>query len=177
MRALIITWTNFQDQELVYPYYRLREELPEKDVVIMSDVIGRFHGIMGVNMESHVTTKELDNSDMYKKYLEEFNLLVLPGGVKSLEKLRQEKNVIKFISDWNAHSKIIASTCHGAQLMISAGILKGKKATGYYSIKDDIINSGAIYVNEPVVVDQNIVSSPHYNFMGEWMKAAINLIK
>ena len=60
--------------------------------------------------------------------------------------------------------------------MISANILKGKKATGYYSIKDDINNSGATYVNEPVVIDKNIVSSPHYNFMGEWMKAAIDLI-
>lgn len=177
MKALIITWTNFQDQELVYPYYRLREEMPEENVTIMSDVVGRFHGIMGVNMESHVTIKDLENSDKYKKYLEEFNLLVLPGGVKSLEKLRQEQNVIKFISDWNSKNKIIASTCHGAQLMISAGILKGKKATGYYSIKDDINNSGAMYVNEPVVIDGNIVSSPHYNFMGEWMKSAIDLIK
>jgi protease I len=151
--------------------------MSEKNVVVMSDTVGRFHGIMGVNMESHTTVEDLKDNQKYKDYLENFDILVLPGGVKALEKLRQEDSVIKFIYDWNQNKKIIASTCHGAQLMISANILKGKKATGYYSIKDDINNAGATYVNEPVVIDQNIVSSPHYNYMGEWMKAAIDLIK
>ncbi len=176
MKALILTWENFQDQEVVYPYYRLREETNEKDVLIMANVTGRFHGIMGVNMESHALLKELDDKDKYNKYLNEFDLLVLPGGVKSLEKLRQEKKVIGFISDWNQRNKIIASTCHGAQLLISAKATKGKKISAYYSIEDDIMNSGATYVNAPVVIDQNIVSSPHYNWMGEWMKAAIEKV-
>jgi protease I len=61
--------------------------------------------------------------------------------------------------------------------LISAKVTKGKKISGYYSIEDDINNSGATYVNQPVVVDGNIVTSPHYNWMGEWMAAAINLVK
>ena len=73
--------------------------------------------------------------------------------------------------------KVIASTCHGAQLLISAKIVKNRKLSGYYSIKDDINNSGAIYSDEAFVIDKNIVSSPHYNFMGEWMNAAINLTR
>ena len=48
MKVLIITWENFQDQEVVYPYYRIREEVSENDVIIMANVTGRFHGIMGV---------------------------------------------------------------------------------------------------------------------------------
>ena len=108
--------------------------------------------------------------------LTNYDLLLLPGGVKALEKLRQEKNVIRFISEWNKKNKIIASTCHGAQLLISAKATYGKKISGYYSIKDDIINSGAEYVNSPVVISQNIVSSPHYDFMGLWMKKAIELV-
>ncbi len=177
MRALIITWENFQDQEVVYPYYRLREDSNEKDVIIMSNVLGRFHGIMGVNMESHSLLSELDDDKKYKYYLDSFDLLVLPGGVKSLEKLRQEKTVINFISEWNSKNKIIASTCHGAQLLISAKATQGKKISAYYSIEDDVNNSGATYINAPVVIDQNIVSSPHYNWMGEWMKAAIDKVK
>ena len=101
MKVLIITWENFQDQEVVYPYYRIREEVSENDVIIMANVTGRFHGIMGVNMEAHALLSELDNDDKYNEYLNKFDLLVLPGGVKSLEKLRQEKTVIKFISDWD----------------------------------------------------------------------------
>ena len=61
--------------------------------------------------------------------------------------------------------------------MISAKATTGKKISAYYSIEDDVNNSGATYVNAPVVIDQNIVSSPHYNWMGEWMKAAIEKVK
>ena len=166
MKALIITWENFQDQEVVYPFYRLKEET--ENVKIVSNVTGKFHGIMGVNMTSHDT---LENLAMYSDY----DFLVLPGGVKSLEKLRQEKDVLVFIHEWNKKGKIIASTCHGAQLMISAKIVKGRKISGYYSIEDDINNSGATYVNKPSVIDDNIISSPHYDHMGEWMKEAITV--
>jgi protease I len=175
MQALIITWENFQDQELVYPFYRLKEET--ENVKVMSNVIGKFFGIMGVNMNSHTLITELNDETKYNQYLTETDILVLPGGVKSLEKLRQEKRVIQFISDFEKTGKIIASTCHGAQLMISAKIVKGKNISGYYSLEDDINNAGAKYVNEPVVVDGNIVSSPHYDHMGIWMKTAIELVK
>ena len=177
MKALLITWENFQDQEVVYPYYRLREDLSEDSVKIMANVTGKFFGIMGVNMESHLLITELNDKQTFDNYLNYYSLLVLPGGVKSLEKLRQEKKVIEFISEWNKKGKIIASTCHGAQLLISAKATEGKRISGYYSIQDDINNSGAVYVNEPVVVDDNIVSSPHYNWMGEWMKEAIKKAK
>ena len=175
MRALIITWENFQDQELVYPFYRLKEETDK--VVVMSNVIGKFFGIMGSNMTSHALVNELNHKDVVDNCLKEFDILILPGGVKALEKLRQEKQVISFISEWNKRGKVIASTCHGAQLMISAKIVEGREIIGYYSLEDDINNAGAKYVNAPVVVDGNIVSSPHYDHMGIWMKTAIDMVK
>ena len=180
MKALIITWENFQDQELVYPYYRLKEETD--DVVVMSNVVGKFFGIMGSNMTSHVNVEQLrytaDTAGaLFYYYLDNFDLLVLPGGVKALEKLRQDNTVIRFISEWNKRGKVIASTCHGAQLMISAKIVKGKRISGYYSLEDDINNAGATYSREPVVQDGNIVSSPHYDHMGIWMKTAIDMVK
>lgn len=178
MKALIITWENFQDQELIYPYYRLREEAKNpEDILVMSNVIGKFFGIMGSNMESHCLVTDLNDPLLAKKYLTEYDLLVIPGGVKALEKLRQEKQVIKFITAWDELGKVIASTCHGAQLLISAKVVSGKKISGYYSIQDDIDNAGAIYIDAPVVQDKNIISSPHYNWMGEWMSAAINAVK
>ena len=70
-----------------------------------------------------------------------------------------------------------ASTCHGAQLMISAKITKGHTISGYYSIEDDINNSGATYSREPCVVSDNIVSSPHYDNMAIWMKTAVEKAK
>ena len=61
--------------------------------------------------------------------------------------------------------------------MISAKIVEGREISGYYSLEDDINNAGAKYVNAPVVVDGNIVSSPHYDHMGIWMKTAIDMVK
>lgn len=178
MKSLIITWQGFQDQEVVYPYYRLREETDNPtDVVVMANVTGKFFGIMGVNMDAHALTDELKDPVQVEAYLRDFNMLVIPGGVKALEKLRQEKHVAAFIAEWDRRGKIIASTCHGAQLLISAKVVKGRRLSGYYSIEDDITNAGATYVNAPVVVDGNLVSSPHYQWMGEWMKAAIDCAK
>ena len=74
--------------------------------------------------------------------MDEYDLLIIPGGVKSLEKLRQEQQVLDFISDWNDRDKTIACICHGGQMLISAKITEGRDVSGYYSIKDDLINSG-----------------------------------
>lgn len=175
MRSLIITWQGFQDQELVYPYYRLTEECSSADdVTIMANTLGKISGILGCTMVSNALVSELESQEGREAYLKKYDLLVLPGGVKALEKLRQEAHVLEFIKLWNSEGKVIASTCHGAQLLISAKIITNRNVSGYYSIKDDITNAGAHYVKAPVVVDDNLVTSPHYDFMGPWMKAAIN---
>lgn len=171
-RALILTYSGFQDHEVVYPYYRL---LGDGFVVHLvadkKDSQGRCYGIFGLNMPCDILWSDFTNT----VNIEDYDFLVIPGGVKSLEKLRQNHEAISFIESWNAQGKLIASTCHGAQMLISAKIVKKRKITGYYSIKDDIINAGATYINEPFVIDKNIISSPHYDFMGEWMEQAIKL--
>ena len=164
-RALIITGQGFQDQEVIYPYYRLQEDEFIVDVAAKNKET--LFGIFGTKIEATIS---FDNIQV-----DNFDLLILPGGVKALEKIRQEKKVLDFISDWNSKKKVISSTCHGAQLMISAKIVKGKKISGYYSIKDDINNAGAEYIDEPAVIDGNIISSPHYKHMGPWMKETIKL--
>ena len=93
-----------------------------------------------------------------------------------MEKIRQDERIIKFISNFNDHKKIIACICSGAQLLISAKVVKNRKIAGYYSMKDDLINAGAIYTDLPAVVDANIVTTAHYKDMGPWMKEVINKI-
>jgi hypothetical protein len=100
-----------------------------------------------------------------------------------MTKLNPEKKSIRSESImegkvlWNRRGKVIACICHGAQLLISAKIVKGRDISGYYSIKDDIENAGARYVDAAAVVSDNIVTSPHYKHMGPWMKRAIDLVK
>ena len=173
-RALMLTHEGYQDHEVVYPYYRLTED--DYEVEIMCNKRGRFYGILGTYMNGTHLTSDLDNPEIWENLMG-YDMLVIPGGVKALEYLRQEKNVLNFISEWDKKGKIIACICHGAQLLISAKIVKGREISGYYSIKDDIENAGAAYVDAPAVVSNNIVTSPHYKHMGPWMKRAIDLVR
>jgi protease I len=176
MKAVILTYTGFQDHELVYPYYRLLGAGFHVDVVAdKKDELGRIYGIFGLNMPCHILLSDFVKDQ--EKFMNEYDLLVLPGGVKSLEKLRQNKDVLEFIAQWNKLGKCISSTCHGAQLLISAKIVKGRRISGYYSLKDDIENAGAEYVNAPFVVDANIITSPHYDHMGPWMEKTLEVYR
>lgn len=171
-KALILTWSGFQDQEVIYPYYRLLGDGFQVSVIAdKRDDLSRVYGIIGVGVPCHVLIEDFKRN--LSEYGRDYDLLILPGGVKSLEKLRQEKTVLDFIHEWNSKGKLIASTCHGAQLLISARVAKGKKVAGYYSLIDDINNAGSIYSRDPVVIDGNLISSPHYDFMGEWMETVI----
>jgi protease I len=174
MRSLILTWEQFQDHEVIYPYYRLKEE---GQVKLLSNAKGRIKGILGCNITSDGFLEELREHNHSYELLETTDLLVIPGGVKAMEKIRQEKNVIKFIADFAATGKTIASTCSGAQLLISAKIVQGKTISAYYAMEDDVNNAGATYSSEPVVVSGNIVTSPHYDHMAIWLKTAIDMVK
>ncbi len=168
--ALIITWEKFQDHELIYPYYSLKEA--GYDVTLMANKVGKIWGSLGTHMPCDVETSIFEDENVRQQYLKGYEILLIPGGVKALEKVRQEKGVLKFIQEWNALDKTIFSVCNGAQLLISAKILQGRTVSGYYSIDTDIENAGATYSRGPVVVDGNIISCPHYDFMGDWMRTA-----
>ena len=92
-----------------------------------------------------------------------------------MEKVRQNKEIIDFISEFNKQEKIIACICSAAQLLISAKVVKGRNISGYYSMKDDLINAGANYTDLPAVIDKNIITTAHYKDLGPWMKAALEI--
>ncbi len=170
MKSLILTHSMYQDQEVLYPFYRLQEE---GTVLIAAEKVGKIKGILGTEVPSNMTTATLTNSD--DDYLNVFDLLVIPGGVKAMEKLRQDRNALDFVAHWAGVNKPIASICSGAQMLISARVhLIGRRIAAYPAMAVDVENTGAVFVDEPVVVDGNIVSSPHYNHLAGWIKAAID---
>ncbi len=162
-KAIILTGRFVQDHEFVYPYYRVQEDGYEVDVAVPGKET--VQGSIGVKI---VPTK-----DIPELKVADYDLLIVPGGAKCMEYIRQDQAILKFIADFNASGKVIASICHAAQMLISAKIVKGRKVSGYYSIKDDINNAGAIYVDAPFVVDGNLVTSPHYKHLGPWMKETL----
>lgn len=172
--SLIISGALAQDHEFIYPFYRLLEEKSNLDVCLIGGK--SVNGILGTPLPPN---KNFPVKDIDELNLEKYDLLVLPGGVKAMEKIRQDKRLIEFIKNYYHFDdkKIIACICSGAQLLISAQIVKGKKISGYYSMKDDIINAGASYIDEEVVYDDRIFTTAHYKDMGPWMKAAIAKVK
>lgn len=166
-RAVILTGKFVQDVEYTYPFYRLQEAGFKVDVAVRGMEI-----VFGVVGQKIVPT--LDIAGLNPK---DFDLIILPGGARALEYLRQDAELIKFISDFNALGRPIAAICHGSQLLISAKVVKGKKVSGYYSIKDDIENAGATYVDAPVAVDGNLITSPHYKYLGDWMRETLGALK
>ena len=167
-KGLIISGNLAQDHEFIYPYYRLLEEGYEVDVCLLEGVPVK--GILGTTLPPN---KQQEVKKIEDVHIEDYKVLVLPGGVKAMEKVRQEEKIIKFISEFDKQKKIIACICRAAQLLISAKVVKGRKIAGYYSMKDDLINAGAIYTDLPAVIDKNIITTAHYKDMGPWMKAVI----
>jgi protease I len=90
---------------------------------------------------------------------EEYNALMLPGGVINPDKLRRNENALLFVRNFFKQEKPVAAICHAPWTLISADVVKGRKMTSFYSIKDDLVNAGANWVDEEVVVDQGFVTS------------------
>jgi len=166
--AVIITGNLVQDHEFIYPYYRLLEENFKIDVCINEGKSVK--GILGTDIPSN---KEQTIKKTEEIKTDDYNLLIIPGGVKAMEKVRQNIKIIEFITKFHNEKKIIGCICSGAQLLISAKIVRGKKISGYYSMKDDIINAGALYTDLPAVIDDRIITTAHYKDMGPWMKAVL----
>lgn len=88
----------------------------------------------------------------------DYDAIVIPGG-SSPENLRQNADILKFVKEANEAGKPIASICHGPQILISADLLKGRTITSYPPLKDDVVNAGAEFKDEEVVVDRNYITS------------------
>ena len=168
-KAVILVAQNFQDEEYVYPYYRLLEEGFDVEVATPDGEI--VYGKYGVPARATMDLKDLDSKT-------DVDVVVLPGGFESPDRLRLRKDVLRYVANMYDRGKLIAAICHGPWICISAGIMSGKTATAFESIKDDIINSGAKYIGDKdVVIDGNLITSPHYRNNGHFMSAIIHYIK
>ncbi len=148
MKAVILIEEGVEDLEFFYPYFRFLENGIEIDVAgPHSHVVKGKHGY---EVKSNIPLAGAKPND--------YDAVILPGG-RAPEKLRNHPTVIELIKGMFAEDKIIASICHGAQILVSAEVLRGKKATCVKKIKDDIIAAGADYEDKEVVVDDNLITS------------------
>ena len=148
-RVAILAENMYQEMELWVPYYRLKEEGAEVQVV-------------GTGGAKSYTSKHgyPVNVDVQAEQVNavEYDAVVIPGGFAP-DLMRRSPAMVKLVREAFEHGKVVAAICHAGWMPVSAGILRGKRATSFFSIKDDLVNAGATWVDQEVVVDGNLITS------------------
>ena len=164
MKILLITEDRNDDSEVLYPFYRMKEEGFDVEVAALTKktVQSKYH----FTVEADKTVDECRSED--------YDGLILPGG-SAPEKLRLSPAALRLTKEIFDAGKPVCAICHGPQLLISAGVVKGKKATCYPGIADDLKNAGALYEDAPVVVDKNLVTSRRPQDLPYWMREFVKL--
>lgn len=155
----------YEDLELWYPKLRLEEE--GANVTLAGPAKGKTY----TSKYGYPCTADVSVDDISS---ENYDILVIPGGFAP-DKLRRSDSVKRLTHEMHAAGKIIAHICHGGWIPISAGIMKGYACTSTPGIKDDLVNAGATWTDEEVVVDRNQVSSRKPGDLPAFMKAIIDL--
>lgn len=149
-RIAILLENQFEDSEFQIPYTAL-QSAGAKVIVLGSRMNDEYRGKRGkVSVKPDATATEVRSED--------FDAIVIPGG-NAPDRIRANPNAVRLIMNAMAQEKTIAAVCHGPQVLIEADQLRGKRATGFRSIRKDIQNAGATYVDEAVVVDGNLITS------------------
>lgn len=149
----ILATDGFEKSELFEPLKALKEEGAAVHIISIKE--GEIKSWDGDNWGESVTVdKTLDNVKA-----DDYHTLVLPGGVANPDLMRTHQSALDFIRAFFEQSKPVAAICHAPWLLISAGVIKNRKVTSYHSIKDDVINAGANWSDEAVVVDNGLTTS------------------
>jgi len=166
-KALMLVEEGAEDSEFIYPYYRFQEEGYKVDVV-GPKANQTYPGKHGVPFKSNLAPEDVKIS--------EYEAIIIPGG-KAPDRMRISRGLVQIVKDAHEKGKIIAAVCHGPQMLIEAGIVRGKKVTSWQSVATDLKNAGAIFFDAPVVVDGNIVTSRFPADLPQFCKEAIKLLK
>ncbi len=147
-RILIFVDDGYEDLEFWYPKIRLEEEGAVVDVAATRK--GLYHGKYGYPARAALAYKDVDAAA--------YDALVIPGG-QAPDRIRRHKSALAIVKEIMRAGKPVAAICHGPQVLISADALRGKRATCFESIKVDVVNAGAEYVDAEAVADRGVITS------------------
>ena len=149
----ILATNGFEESELTEPKKALEQAGADVHIVSLKsgDIKGWSDGNWSNSYQVDKTLDEVSHSD--------YNALMLPGGVINPDLLRRDEKAIKFVKSFFENKKPVGAICHGPWLLAEADVLKGRKVTSFSSIKTDIVNAGANWVDQAVVVDEGLVTS------------------
>lgn len=138
----------YEDLEFWYPYYRMKEEGAK--VTIIGSKKDAYTGKNGITVKANALIEEVKRDD--------YAALIIPGGYAP-DHMRRTPAMVAFVKQMHLEGKVIAAICHAGWLLTSAGIVEGRKMTSFFSIKDDMVNAGAEWVDEEVVRTDNLITS------------------
>jgi protease I len=147
-RVAILVENNYEDLEFWYPYYRLKEAGAE--VVVVGSGAETYQSKHGYPAKASTSADKVSAA--------EFDAVIIPGGYAP-DLMRRHPAMVKLVREAVEQGKVVAAICHAGWMLASAGVLRGRTVTGFFSIKDDLINAGASYVDQEVVRDGNIITS------------------
>jgi protease I len=166
-RIAVLTGDGFEQIEVTTPVAALRREGAEVEVLAL-----RPGKIVGMNL--NVTGKRIRVSKMISRARpDDYDGLLIPGGFIAPDLLRQSEAARQFVRAFDEAGKPIAAICHGPWVLASAGLLQGRKITSWPGIRDDVVNAGASYVDEPLVQDNNFISSRGPQDLPSFTKAIV----
>jgi protease I len=166
-KIVILAENNYQEMELWYPYYRMKEE--EADVTIVgSGASSTFTSKTGYPVNADSPADAVD--------MAQYDAIIIPGGYAP-DLMRRYPSMVKLVRDANDQAKVVGAICHAGWMLVSAGILKGRKATCFFAIRDDLINAGADYVDQEVVRDGNLITSRKPDDLPAFCREIIKALK
>jgi protease I len=170
-RILIVATNGFEEWELFGPKQMLERRGAEVQLasLTLDPIQATVHDDPGKTIRPNLTIDQVNPDD--------FDALILPGGVRNPDALRIHGNVIGLIRDFNRQGKPIAAICHGPWLLVEADLLRGRTATSWPSIRTDLRNAGANVVDEPAVTDGNLVTSRNPDDVEAFTAAVIDLVE
>lgn len=162
-KVAILVETLYNDLEFWYPYYRLKEEGAEVSVV-GPEAGARYKGKDGISAKADKGMNDIKAGD--------YDGLIIPGGYAP-DHMRRHPAMVGLVRDFHEAGKTVAAICHAGWMLASADILRGRKATSFFAIKDDMVHAGADYIDQEVVVDRNLITSRTPDDLPAFMKAII----
>ncbi len=170
-RIAILATDGFEESELKSPKDAMEKEGFEVDIVSLKS--GKIKAWADGNWSKEYNV----DKTLSEVKAEDYNALVLPGGVINPDKLRREKTAVTFVKDFFKQKKPVAAICHGPWTLIEAEVVKGRKMTSFPSLRKDLENAGANWVDEEVVVDEALVTSRNPNDLPAFNAKLIEEIK
>jgi protease I len=165
-RVAVLVENQYQELEVWYPYLRLKEA--GFDSRLVGTGKGEYRSKVGYPAREEVSMDEADAAD--------FDGVVVPGGYAP-DFLRRHEKINSFVRAIYGKGGVVAGICHGGWVLVSAGVLNGKRATSFFAIKDDMLNAGAKWEDSEVVVDGNLVTSRKPEDLPAFMREMIRLLK